>query len=97
MLPVDRVNDLRVIGREPRFVSINSTLEVDFLGQCNSEFLNGRYWSGAGGQADFARGAMHSPDGQGYVVLHSTTRDNSTSRVPMRVVTPGWRSFPGRG
>ena len=75
MLPVDWVNDPRVIGREQRFVSINSTLEVDFLGQCNSEVLNGRYWSGSGGQADFARGAMHSPEGQGFVVLHATTRD----------------------
>ena len=74
MLPVDWVNDPRVIGREPCFVSINSTLEVDFLGQCNSEVLNGRYWSGSGGQADFARGAMHSPEGQGFVVLHSTSR-----------------------
>ena len=88
MLPVDWVNDPRVIGREPRFVSINSTLEVDFLGQCNSEVINGRYWSGSGGQADFARGAMHAPEGQGFVVLHSTTRDGSTSRIVARL-SPG--------
>jgi acyl-CoA hydrolase len=88
MLPVDWVNDPRVIGREPYFVSINSTLEVDFLGQCNSEVLDGRYWSGSGGQADFARGAMHSPSGQGFVVLHSTTRDTSRSRIVARL-SPG--------
>ena len=74
-----------MIGREPCFVSINSTLEVDFLGQCNSEVLNGRYWSGSGGQADFARGAMHSLEGQGFVVLHSTTRDGATSRIVARL------------
>jgi len=88
MLPVDWVNDPRVIGREPKFVSINSTLEVDFLGQCNSEVINGRYWSGSGGQADFARGAMHSPEGQGFVVLHSTTSDRSVSRIVPRL-SPG--------
>jgi acyl-CoA hydrolase len=31
--PVDYVNDPRVIAMEPGFVSINATLEVDFLGQ----------------------------------------------------------------
>ena len=81
MLPVDWVNDPRVIGREQRFVSINATIEVDFLGQCNSEIIGGRYWSGSGGQADFARGAMHSPEGQGFVVLHSTAHDGAVSRI----------------
>jgi acyl-CoA hydrolase len=85
MLPVDWVNDPRTIGREERFVSINATIEVDFLGQCNSEILNGQYWSGSGGQADFARGAMHSPEGQGFVVLHSTARDGSISRIVPRL------------
>jgi acyl-CoA hydrolase len=88
MLPVDWVNDPRVIGREQRFASINGTVEVDFLGQCNSEMVNGRYWSGSGGQADFARGAMHSPEGQGFVVLHSTTGDHSVSRIVPRL-SPG--------
>jgi acyl-CoA hydrolase len=88
MLPVDWVNDPRVIGRELHFVSINATIEVDFLGQCNSEIINGSYWSGSGGQADFARGAMHSPEGQGFVVVHATTRDGSVSRIVPRL-SPG--------
>jgi acyl-CoA hydrolase len=79
--PVDYVNDPRVIGQERCFVSINATLAVDLLGQCASETLQGRYYSGSGGQADFARGAMYSPEGQGFVVLHSTTRDEKISRI----------------
>ena len=75
LLPVDWVNDPRVIGREPKFVSINSTTEVDLYGQCASETVNGRYWSGSGGQADFARGAMYSEGGQAFVVLRSMTHD----------------------
>lgn len=81
MLPVDEVNDPRIIAGEPRFVSINATTEVDLYGQCASETVAGRYWSSSGGQADFARGAMFSEGGQGFVVLHSTTKDGSISRI----------------
>ncbi|HSL56461.1 MAG TPA: acetyl-CoA hydrolase/transferase C-terminal domain-containing protein [Acidimicrobiales bacterium] len=81
LLPVDYVNDPRVIATEPNFVSINATTEVDFFGQCASETIGGRYWSGSGGQADFARGAMYAPNGQGFVVLHSTTTNGKISRI----------------
>jgi acyl-CoA hydrolase len=82
--PVDYVNDPRVIGQERRFVSINATLEVDLLGQCASETLAGRYYSGSGGQSDFARGAMYSDGGQGFVVLPSTARGD-VSRIVARL------------
>jgi acyl-CoA hydrolase len=78
--PVSYVNDPRVIATEPNFVSINSTLTVDLLGQCASETIGGRYYSSSGGQADFARGAMYSEGGQGIVVLHSTT-DGDISKI----------------
>jgi acyl-CoA hydrolase len=81
LLPVDWVNDPRIIGQEHRFVSINATLEVDLLGQAASETLNGRYYSGSGGQSDFARGAMYAEHGQGFIVLHSTTHDGNVSRI----------------
>jgi acyl-CoA hydrolase len=81
LLPVDWVNNARIIGMEPMFVSINATLEVDLLGQAASETLNGQYYSGSGGQADFARGAMYSEHGQGFIVLHSATHDESVSRI----------------
>ena len=40
-----------------------------------------RYYSSSGGQADFARGAMYSQGGQGFVVLHSTTGDGTISKI----------------
>ena len=90
-LPVDEVADPRLIGREPHFVSINGTLEVDLLGQCASESLGSRLWSGSGGQADFARGAQYSEGGEGFVVLRSTTRTGASRIVanlqPGAVVT----------
>ncbi|HET7523540.1 MAG TPA: acetyl-CoA hydrolase/transferase C-terminal domain-containing protein, partial [Acidimicrobiales bacterium] len=84
LLPVDWVNNPRVIGQEPRFVSVNSTTEVDLFGQCASETIGGRYWSGSGGQADFARGAMYSEGGQAFVVLRSVTHDGR-SRIRSRL------------
>lgn len=81
LMPVDWVNDPRVIARNPDTASVNATTEVDFLGQCASETVAGRYWSGSGGQADFARGAMYSEGGQGFVVLRSTARDGTVSRI----------------
>jgi acyl-CoA hydrolase len=83
-LPVDYVNDPRVVAQEKSFVSINATTEVDLFGQCASETIAGRYWSSSGGQADFARGAMYSEGGQAFIVLHSTTR-KGTSRIRVRL------------
>jgi acyl-CoA hydrolase len=84
MLPVDYVNDPRTIARQPRFVSINATTEVDLIGQCASETIAGRYWSSSGGQADFARGAMYSEGGAAFIVLHSTT-SSGRSRIRVRL------------
>ena len=87
-LPVDHVNDPRVIAEEDCFVSINATTEVDLVGQCASETVGGRYWSSSGGQADFARGAMYSPQGMAFVVLPSTAAGGEVSRI-RATLTPG--------
>lgn len=82
---VNWVNNPRVIGREPMMISINGTLEVDIFGQANSEMIDGHLFSGSGGQADFAHGAMFSPHGKGFLALHSTNSDESVSRVKVRL------------
>lgn len=86
--PVNWVNDPRVIAREPQFVAINATTEVDFYGQCASETIGGRYFSSSGGQYDFSRGAMYSEHGQGFIVLQAATRDGSLSKI-RPTLTPG--------
>jgi acyl-CoA hydrolase len=88
LLPVDHVNDPRVIAQEDCFVSINGTTEVDLVGQCASETVGGRYWSSSGGQADFARGAMYSPHGIAFIVLPSTAVGGTVSRI-RATLTPG--------
>ncbi len=87
MLPVDIVNDPRVIGQERNLHSINATSEVDLYGQAASETIAGRYWSGAGGQADFARGCSFSPGGHGFIVTPSQT-SKGISRITLSL-TPG--------
>jgi acyl-CoA hydrolase len=80
--PVRYVNDPGIIGRERGFVSINASLSVDFLGQCASETIGGQYFSSSGGQNDFARGAMNSQGGQGFIVLRSTSSSGDSRIVP---------------
>jgi acyl-CoA hydrolase len=87
-MPVEHVNDPRVIARERCFVSINATVEVDLVGQCASETIAGRYWSSSGGQADFARGAVWSPEGRAFIVLPSTALGGTVSRI-RATLTPG--------
>ncbi len=79
--PVSYVNDPKVIAQQDNFVSINSTLEIDLTGQCNSEFLCGYQYSGAGGQVDFVRGAYASRGGKSIMVLNSTAADGFVSRI----------------
>ena len=45
----------------------------------------------SGGQADFARGAMYSPGGQGFIVLRSTARDGRC-----RAIVPQLHARRGR-
>jgi acyl-CoA hydrolase len=79
--PVDYTNDPTVIAREPYMTAINATLEVDFLGQCASESLGSEYMSSSGGQPDYARGAVMAEHGQAFIVLHSSTADDTVSRI----------------
>jgi acyl-CoA hydrolase len=79
--PVDYTNDPTMIAREPQMTAINATLEVDFLGQCASESLGSEYMSSSGGQPDYARGAVMAEHGQAFIVLHSSTADDTVSRI----------------
>ena len=81
MLPCNVSNDLRSIAQLDHLVSINSTVEIDFLGQCNSETINGKYYSSTGGQADFAKGVRMTENGRGIICLYSTTKNDTISKI----------------
>jgi acyl-CoA hydrolase len=88
MHPADITNDPALAGRNDNLVAINASLQVDFLGQCGSESIAHVPYSGTGGQADFVRAANRSRGGKAFIVLPSTARDGTISRiVPM--LAPG--------
>lgn len=66
------VNDPHEIGKNDNQVSINTTIEVDFTGQCASESIGTRHFSGTGGQSDTAVGAQNSKNGMSFITLYST-------------------------
>lgn len=88
MHPADFTNDPALAGRNNNLVSINATLQIDLCGQCGSESLGPRPYSGTGGQADFVRAANRSNGGKSFMVLPSTAKGDSVSRI-VSVLDPG--------
>lgn len=78
---VDYTNSAAVISQIEKMTAINSALEIDLTGQATAESLNGAVYSGVGGQPDFMRGAVLAPEGKSVLVLPSTARDGSVSRI----------------
>lgn len=86
--PVSYVNDVHVIGQNARMVSVNATLEIDLNGACCSEHLNGRQFTGSGGQLDFVRGAYGSKGGRSIIACHATAKSGMMSRIVPRLCGP---------
>jgi len=66
------VNDPAVIAQNDNQISINTTIEVDITGQCCSESIGSKQFSGTGGQSDTAVGAQKSKNGRSVIALYST-------------------------
>lgn len=81
MHPVDVTNDPALAGQNDNLVAINATMQVDVIGQCGSESLGPTPYSGTGGQADFVRAANRSRNGKSFIVLPSTAKDDTISRI----------------
>ncbi len=61
---------------------------MDFIGQCGSESLGHSPISGTGGQADFVRAANRSNGGKAIIVLPSTAKNDTISRI-VPTLAPG--------
>ncbi|HVN10729.1 MAG TPA: acetyl-CoA hydrolase/transferase C-terminal domain-containing protein [Kineosporiaceae bacterium] len=88
MHPVDVTNDPYLAGQIDDLHSINGTLQVDLIGQCGSESLGCRPYSGTGGQGDFVRAANRSKGGKSIIVVPSTAKAGTISRI-VPTLTPG--------
>ena len=89
--PVDYTNDIRQISRLDNFMSINNAVDIDLLGQINSESSGIRHISGAGGQLDFVLGAYLSNGGKSFVCCSSsfTAKDGTLHSRIVPTLTPG--------
>lgn len=71
MLRTEKTNDPGLIARQHSLFSINSALQVDLFAQANASWVNGKIYSGFGGQPDFVAGALHSRGGHAIIALPS--------------------------
>ncbi len=88
MHPVDWQNDPWIASRNEKLHTINGTIEIDFLGQCCSESIGPLPFSGTGGQTDFVRAGNRSEGGKSFIVLPSTAKGGTVSRI-RPTLTPG--------
>lgn len=95
MHPVDFTNDPYLAGQNDKLVTINATLQIDLLGQCGSESLGACPYSGTGGQVDFVRAANRSRGGKAIIVVPSTAKDDTISRIAP-TLTPGTHQTTGK-
>lgn len=76
-------NDPALIKLNSKMVSINTCIMVDLMGQVASESIGVNQYSGTGGQADTAIGAVEGTDGKGksIVACRSTAKGDSISTI----------------
>jgi acyl-CoA hydrolase len=79
--PICYTNDPFVVAQNDRMVAINAALQVDLTGQVCADSLGTRPYSGFGGQVNFIRGAARSKGGVPIIVLPSTARNGTVSRI----------------
>ena len=75
MWGADFVNDSRVIAQNDNMVAVNGIVAADLSGQCISEEIGGKTYSGLGGQQDFTLGAWLSNGGKAFLATPSTYAD----------------------
>jgi len=85
MEPSDILHDPHVVAGLGEFVSVNSALEVDLLGQVNAESVDGRQITGIGGQFDYVLGASRAEAGRSIIALPSTGKGGTVSRIVARL------------
>ena len=91
---VRHTHDPVALGAIPRFVAINSAVEVDLFGQVNAERASGALQAGSGGLPVFAAAALASPGGRLLVCLPATARAGAVSRIVPALGSQGLCTLP---
>ncbi|MSR13171.1 MAG: hypothetical protein EXR86_01090 [Gammaproteobacteria bacterium] len=85
MAPLRVTHEVATLAALPRFVSINSAVEIDLQGQSNGETLGALQISGVGGSMDYVEAAAQSRGGISIIALPSTTDDGKHSKIVPRL------------
>jgi len=88
MVRTETSNDPARIAAQRQMTSINTALQVDLHDQAGASHINGRLYSGFGGQPDFVGGALHSPGGHAVIALRSWHDPSGTSTIVPRLRDP---------
>lgn len=75
MWGADFVNDPRNACKNDNLIAVNGIVEADLNGQCVSEEMNGKTYSGLGGQQDFTLAAYWSNGGKSFLTLAASRID----------------------
>lgn len=81
MATVDVTHNVIELAKLPRFVSINSAVEIDLQGQSNGETIGPVQISGVGGSLDYVEAAALAEDGVSIIALPSTTEDGRRTKI----------------
>ncbi|MBO9724367.1 MAG: acetyl-CoA hydrolase/transferase family protein [Novosphingobium sp.] len=81
MAPSSYTHGVKPIIQLTRLVTINAALEVDLTGQVNAEQSGTTYLGGTGGQVDFVRAGSRVPGGASLIVLASTAKGGTLSKI----------------
>lgn len=87
--PLFHVCDRSIIVKHDKFIAINSAVQIDLTGQDNSEVIFTSQYSGTGGHNDYMRGACMSKGGKAIVVMKSTAKGGTISRIVGSPLYPG--------
>lgn len=76
-----RVVDPRTVAAIDQFVAVNTAIMMDLTGQATAETVGTTFYGGTGGLLELTIGALWSRRGRSILVLPSTNRDGTRSRI----------------
>jgi 4-hydroxybutyrate CoA-transferase len=78
---IEWCNNVPRISSIQNLVAINQAAMIDLTGQVASESIGPVMYTGPGGQLAWTMGALYAPGGRAILVLPSTARQGSVSRI----------------
>jgi acyl-CoA hydrolase/GNAT superfamily N-acetyltransferase len=79
--PFNYVNDIDIISRHNKMISMNVAQYIDLIGQVSCDALPSNLYAGVSGVPDFVRGANRAKEGKSIIMLKSTANNDKESRI----------------